>query len=346
MRKTLNDRSLLSLPHGYTWDASMPSFGVYKGTRTTTFIVLKGSGRRHKIGRYPRLSLKDARRRAHAILSLNHDTPTTDTQTALGEYAEALNVDAKTKFEYLRLLALLKLKSTLSDISAAHILSDISTLTRSEARHAWFAASAFFSWCMERHYLSAHPLRGLRCPHKHHTRHHTPSDDNIRKIWLATPDDTYGQIVRLLIATAQRRAMIAELDEVWIKADRISFPASICKNSTNHDLPLTPFLSNLLKTYDFPGKHSAWSKPKKALDKAAGVTGYTLHDFRRYFATVSAEKLGTEPQVIEAVLHHLTGTISPLGRIYNRARYFEPMRVALQRYHEHLEHLISPQSSP
>lgn len=343
VQRTLNDRCLVTLSPGYHWDSSLPSFGVYKGKRATTFIVLKTSGRRHKIGRYPRISLKDARRKAHAILSLNRsDDPTTRSAEALTDYEEALTVKDNTKSEYIRLLKRFSFPTSLAAIEPRDILITVKALSYSEGRHAYFAASAFLSWCVERHYLRYHPLRGVKCPRKHRSRHHTLTDTEIRNIWLAAPNDRYGEIVRLLIASAQRRAMITALDPEWVKEDHIHFPESICKNGSDHRLPTTPFLSNLLENYSYPLHNTAWSKPKRRLDKDAGVSGYTLHDFRRYFATVSAETLGTEPHVIEAVLHHQSGTITPLGRIYNRARYTEPMRAALQRYHEHLERLISP----
>ena len=62
---------------------------------------------------------------------------------------------------------------------------------------------------------------------------------------------------------------------------------------------------------------------------------WTLHDLRRTFATNLAE-LGVAPHVIERILNHVTGSISPLARIYNRATYQKEMRDALELYERHL----------
>ena len=68
---------------------------------------------------------------------------------------------------------------------------------------------------------------------------------------------------------------------------------------------------------------AAW----KGLDKVSGVTNWRLHDLRRTWATISADELGIEPHIIEAVLAHAIG--SQVSRVYNRPRYIEPMRRAL-----------------
>jgi Arm DNA-binding domain len=66
MQKTITDVSLSTLPEGEYWDAKLPSFGVRVGERFTTFLLNK-AGRRIKIGRYPALTLADAKKRAHGL---------------------------------------------------------------------------------------------------------------------------------------------------------------------------------------------------------------------------------------------------------------------------------------
>lgn len=71
--KALTDAGLktLPLPESGTvtvWDTTLKGFGVRvspKGTKT--FIALIGSGQRHKIGRYPLISLTEARSEARRV---------------------------------------------------------------------------------------------------------------------------------------------------------------------------------------------------------------------------------------------------------------------------------------
>jgi integrase len=61
------------------------------------------------------------------------------------------------------------------------------------------------------------------------------------------------------------------------------------------------------------------------LDQLSGVSGWTLHDLRRIVATRLVE-MGIAPHVIERLLNHVTGTISGIAAVYNRARYLDEMR--------------------
>jgi len=51
-------------------------------------------------------------------------------------------------------------------------------------------------------------------------------------------------------------------------------------------------------------------------------------------------ELGVLPHIIEAILNHVSGHKSGVAGIYNRARYSEEMRTALQRWADYVEKLI------
>ena len=69
---------------------------------------------------------------------------------------------------------------------------------------------------------------------------------------------------------------------------------------------------------------------------ACAVQNFTLHDLRRTAATIMAEELSVLPHIIERLLNHVTGTISPIGKIYNRAKYLPEIREALLAYEQFL----------
>lgn len=159
------------------------------------------------------------------------------------------------------------------------------------------------------------------------------TDDEIRKIWIAAGElATYGTLVRLMIVTAQRKTMTAAIRPDWVANGTITFPASVCKNNTDQIIPVTSLTQQLLDAHSFPGSYNAWSKPKARLDTLSGVDNWVHHDFRRYFATTASEHLAAEPHIVEIILHHQTGTLTPLAKIYNKARYTKPVRETLNAY--------------
>jgi hypothetical protein len=52
----------------YYWDASTPAFGIRVGKRAKTWTVMRGRAReRLTVGRYPDMSLTDARKEAKRL---------------------------------------------------------------------------------------------------------------------------------------------------------------------------------------------------------------------------------------------------------------------------------------
>jgi integrase len=80
---------------------------------------------------------------------------------------------------------------------------------------------------------------------------------------------------------------------------------------------------------------SGWSTSKAALDKLSGVSGWTLHDLRRTFATNLAA-LGTPIHVTERLLNHVSGTQSGIVAVYQRHSYMPEMRKAVEAWERHL----------
>src|SRR5262249_21159035 len=150
------------------------------------------------------------------------------------------------------------------------------------------------------------------------------TDDELRSIWNALGNDPYGDIVRLLALTGQRRLEIGHLNwkEVDLGKGVISLPAERTKNSRPHDIPLSDPALAILKPRprlagsehvftsgpnDFPG----WSNHKLALDtriaSKGAISPWRLHDLRRTVSTRMHDELGILPHIVEAVLNHVSG---------------------------------------
>lgn len=237
---------------------------------------------------------------------------------------------------------------------AARISDIANTRGAVSANRARAALSAFFSWTMREGLLDSNPVIGTnRQPEKSRSR--VLSDDELKAILRACGSDDLGTIVRLLMATGQRADEIGALrwDEVF--DDRIVLPPPRTKNNREHVVPLVPAVAILIKNRprrnDFVfGRRQdrpfrGWSQAKNALDQRINATGHKLepwviHDLRRTMATRMAE-FGTAPHIIEAVLNHVSGHKAGVAGVYNRASYEPQKRIALARWAEHVEALVS-----
>src|SRR5262249_34205525 len=142
------------------------------------------------------------------------------------------------------------------------------------------------------------------------------TDGELATLWTALPRDQFGDIVRLLVLTAQRREEIGGLrwDEIDLARTVIVLGSERTKNRRPHELPLSPTAVAILSAQPRVGpwvfgpngqrRFANWSDPKARLP--ALNAGWRLHDLRRTAATRMAE-LGTLPHVIEAILNHVSG---------------------------------------
>ena len=218
--------------------------------------------------------------------------------------------------------------------------------------------SAFFAWAITEGFIEVNPVAGTAKADEGHARERVLSPAELAAIWAALPQDHFGDIVRLLILTGQRREEIGGLrwSEIDFGRGLIILPSARTKNNRLHELPLSPPVKAILErqlrrnSRDFvfglgQGGFSGWSDCKARLDqdlfdarkpKAKPMPDWRLHDLRRTAATGMAER-GVLPHIVEAVLNHVSGHRSGVAGIYNRARYETEMRGALERWAEYVE---------
>jgi integrase len=217
--------------------------------------------------------------------------------------------------------------------------------------------SAMFAWTIGEGRGETNPVIGTNKKDEGGSRERVLSDEELAAIWIAAPDNDYGNIVKLLMLTAQRREEIGGLmwDEINEEAKLISLPPSRTKNSQPHDVPLSSAAMSLIKALPRragralvfgggQGGYSGWSRSKEALDAATGLSeGWTLHDLRRTAATRMAD-LKVLPHVIEAILNHVSGHKAGVAGIYNRSTYAAEKRAALDLWASNLRVAIAKAS--
>ncbi|KAB2943075.1 MAG: site-specific integrase [Hyphomicrobium sp.] len=219
-----------------------------------TFIVMLGSGKRHTIGRFGEVSLADAReaaRRLRAQKTLRAILPSSrTTDDAVKAYLADIHVRPSTRAYYERHLS--RLSGRLSDQTAQRLSDLISKLTPAARNQALASFRAFFAWCISRHDLETNPCQRLSQA-KQKSRERTLTDAELKAIWQACENDSFGKIVRMLMLTGQRRSEIAALESAWITLHTdqplphsITFPPHITKNGEEHTIPLSPLANSIL----------------------------------------------------------------------------------------------------
>ena len=311
-------------------DAQLPGFGIIVGKRSKTFFVMSGVDRKTKtIGKFPELSLADARKIAMRELS----APQTEIRTSsLSEARDAYLTECEAKNRPATVTSYRHLLSLIDEKPIDRIkFSDLDNPTS----HQVMAWRIFLNWCVKMKLVSDNPFSGGTV--RYGRRDRVLSDDEIRAVWHHAREP-YATILRLLLLTGQRRNQIAELQPAWLQGDTINFPAEVMKSKRPHTIPVAKTALELAEMAPF--QFNGWSKAKKRIDTATGVADWTVHDLRRTFATVHA-RIGTPIHVTEAYLDHSSGTISGVAAIYIRHDFMKEMREAALRYEDFIHTLVT-----
>ena len=372
MRVRLTDLAVKKLPlsdNGQVtyWDELTPNFGIRCSTRSKSYIVLLGEKRRRKtLGRYPDLSLADARKQAKQLLSTNAleegqvvpHAPSVafeEARTRFLEECEGRN-KPRTVADYRRLLNKhFNFKGDVRGVNRQQVMKVVASLsaTPSEQSHAYVAIRTMMNWCV-RHGLVDYSVVP---PMKQKTaeRDRVLSEEELREVFLRAQETPFpfGPIIQLLILTGQRRTEIGQMRWSWISNGEVVFPKGFAKNKREHRFPLSPIARQVVAdlpdtgdllfpaAMDFEKAFTTWAWHKKRFDeRLEGVEPYTLHDLRRTFATIHA-KIGTPIHVTEKLLNHVSGTISGVAAIYNRHSYADEMRHAASQFDAYLSDLVA-----
>lgn len=209
------------------WDSSLSNFGLRVGERSKTWTVLLGRERRRlTVGRYPTMSVQDARAEARRLL-VAAETARNETGVAVIPFPDALETfvavhlaekKESTAREWERVLRrhfvprwkkLLVHEITRADV--AHVVDPL-LKAGGEANNAFAVARIFLRWSVRRGYIAHNPMEALRLPTRHKARDRVLSEDELKAVLSALdPATSYGAIVLLLLLMVQRRGEIGGL---------------------------------------------------------------------------------------------------------------------------------------
>jgi integrase len=348
------------------WDSSLKHFGLRLSQGgAKTFTVMHGALReRITIGRYPLISLAQAREKAKEILAdrtLNRDRKPNikfDAAQQIFFAVKKQKCKASTVAQYERLFKrhlfpTLQYRK-LADIKPHDITHIIDRLLRtpSECNHLYGMAQTFFRWATRRKYISRSPMEDMEKPTKYRPRERVLTDQELVAVWRAAEKYGYpfGAIVQLLILTGQRRSEIGKLKWAYIAESEVTLPSEIVKNNRAHTIPLGGWAARILKETPNLGEYvfmargnkksfNGWQSCTFKLIQSCGTAHWTLHDLRRTFATNLAA-LGVAPHVVEKLLNH-TGALSGVALIYNRYTFAKECREAVEKWEAHFASLLA-----
>jgi integrase len=383
-------KSLIAkLPPGSAlWDTEVRGFGVRRQTGGTFFYLRYAIGSRQKmrsIGRFGSpWTVEQARR--HALQALGQAVSGSDpfaakaqgdTFSTLAEVyiarqqsrlapstLRALTLYLRTSAKPLAARALSEI--TRKDIAAclADIERDSGAPSRNRARAA---LSALFAFAIAEGHLDTNPVAGTGKAQET-SRDRVLTDAELAAIWHALPPTVYGDVVRLLMLTGQRRMEIGGLrwSEIDFTARVINLPATRTKNGRAHQVPLSQAAYDILAArhtvlfdrvphsppvngtadglvFGTTGQrgYNGWSDGKLTLDRklGPGFQPFCHHDARRTVASGMA-RLGINLPVIERVLNHVSGSFAGIVGVYQRHDFAEEKRQALELWATHLSTIV------
>jgi integrase len=225
--------------------------------------------------------------------------------------------------------------------------------TESRARAMLACLSKFFAWLVAHRVVEKNPCAGVHRPDASPARDRVLSDDEIRWFWSAAGEvgEPFGALLKLLLLTGQRLNEVARMTRDELSEDTAIWTISgtRTKNRRSHVVPLPRLAQEVLAGIkQIAGKRgyvftttgntpvSGFSKIKARLDRAMGAAAggttippWRLHDLRRTAASGMA-RAGADLHVIERTLNHVSGSFGGIVGVYQRHRYADEVRAALE----------------
>ncbi len=228
------------------------------------------------------------------------------------------------------------------------------------------ACSQIFRYALASGLCSRNPAADLlsilpAASKRHHAAITTPQDAGVL---MRAIDAYHGHPVttaalKMSALLFLRPGELRQIEWAWIDTEvaMLTVPAAAMKRDRKgkdgppHLVPLARQALDVLKTlraltgagrYVFTAYGTARPMSENTVNTALRRMGFdadthTAHGFRAMARTLAAERLGVQPEVIEAQLDHAVP--DALGRAYNRTQYLEQRRDLMQRWADYLESL-------
>lgn len=227
---------------------------------------------------------------------------------------------------------------------------------------------ACYGWAMKRGTLANNPFASLPDISGPGARDRMLTDGEVGLVWRAAGKLgwPFQHVFRLLLLTGQRRDEVAGMAWSEVGADGAvwTVPQERAKNGRAHVVHLSaearavlaevPRIKGQALVFSTNGRTapSGFSKAVSRLiefmeaerREAAAEAGepspepipeWRLHDFRRTMVSWLAST-GTPPHIADKLLNHVSGAISGVAAVYQRAEFLPERKAALERWGAHV----------
>jgi integrase len=205
-------------------------------------------------------------------------------------------------------------------------------------------------WVQSRDDSYRHPfVRGMRRVPAHvHQRSRTLSDEELCTVWQAADGaGIFGDIIKLLLLTGQRREKVYKLKHTDIDGDGVwTVPQATNEKGTGGRLRLSTTARAIIAAQprhassDLVFPHLFSGNAKRQFQQRTGVE-FRLHDLRRQCRSMLS-RIGVVHEVAEAILgHKAKGVVG----IYDRYGYEPEKGIALERLDAAIRQIVNPPPS-
>jgi integrase len=378
---SMSDRGIKALavptkPQVDYYDDKNPRFGLRvskSGTKTWfVFDNEPGGGRRRRVtlGRYPEVSLSDARQLAlnhkHSIVVDKVD-PVAEKKLSkkagtfeglvdfyIERHAKPNKKSWKEDDRILRKYFAAWMNLSIKEINKPDVvnkLQDIKNLNGGVmANRSLAVVRKMYNWAIRNGYADYNPCHMVDQAVSEKSRERVYSDAELAALWEAFDQiGIQGKAYMVAALTGQRLAEIKGMKWQEINENVWTLPPERTKNSRTHIIPLSEFVLSVIeklriKNHDFvfasprglAGPVWLGSKVQKRVQKLSGVVDFTPHDLRRTLRT-NVTPLGFDRFIGERVLNH---TEQGVSAIYDRYDYLEQKRDFLEAWSRHMRQLV------
>src|SRR5215472_11663573 len=259
------------------FDEAMPGFGLRirvgdKGQHRT-FIAQYKIGEKHRritLGDVRKVTLENARKEAKRIFgSVAHGRDPANEKAerrsaasytldaTIARYLEAKATELKPRsleeverhlkkdWQPLHNLAI----ASIGRANVAATLSAIAKRSNITANRSRAALSAMFRWAIGEGLCENNPVSGTNRQDENGHRERSLTESEVANVWLAAPENDYGNIVKLLLLTGCRRDEIGGLrwSEIDLEVRTITIAKERTKNGMEHSVPLPDAALSILQ---------------------------------------------------------------------------------------------------
>src|SRR5215204_1778062 len=333
-----------------------------RGTKSWNAIYRnQGRARRLTIGRYPIITLDDARARAREALcevsrGIDPSVVSADKLT-FAELASIFVAGHVCKLRRARQVERLIEREivvawknrpatsiTRRDVSV--LVADVAERAPVLANRVLATTRRLFGWAIAQGLLETNPCDQVERPTFERARERVLTTGELRALWRGfdSIDPSRATLFRLCLLTGQRVGEVLTMRWADIDGEWWTVPSTTAKNGLSHRVPLSPqTLQVLLETprrgeYVFctssaPSRHlRGYRKAFKRACTIVGVENTRPQDLRRTAATMMAS-MGVNRVVIGRILNHADRSITGM---YDRYSYDAENRAALELWAERL----------